>query len=339
MASKRKAQPRSKRELIIDSIEDRPGRARPGRGAIQDGLELEGMYVEFTPNGLQIREAVKIFGLDPERWTRDVLNTPGLPKPYLGDTHSVFTSVPCTRTSATQIDDRPDGALVTMEYGTGEGGFFGLAPIEDADRPELEINSRIESLQTNMHYVGDNNDNLVPIVLRDMITTPVEEGGTGEPVEITRGATVQTGIALTDLIYRRREKGLRVRGPLEGLTPGDIARLYVGSLNKTELLERPGEPGTGDPPYSWMCTAIAAVSTDGAETWSVVYQFSHHPLVYDTPFGRRGGWCAVASILDGEGNPHPDATTVGDGTLDNPGGRAFVRVHRAMEFDNLELYI
>jgi len=325
----------SRQETIKRLIQERIIKA--AGGASVGNVSLEGYYVEMSTTGIRIREVRLVTGLSAGR-PEDAILVEGIPRPDLGSTHHRFRWVPCTRTYAEMASpDSTTQAKVTSEFeidtSAGDGG---LITVPELVKPELEFSSTLQMEETNLHYYGDGNENLKPIILDQEfpIANPVEGGPTSHVITIS--PVVEFPIAMTEFTYRKHESARRRVGTHGTITVGDISILYTGTVNDREIFG-------GHPKYSWMCTAIIGASADGGATYQMAYQFQHHPKVYTRHKAGGGtevvgGWCKPVGILDDNGYPRPDLTE-GDGTLADAGGGAVVRLSPSSNFDDLQLYL
>jgi len=317
-----------KREAIRRLVKDQVNKASGGSAG---NVEIEGFYIEMTATGMRIKEVRTVQGLHRGR-PEDAILVEGIPRPDLGSMHHRLRWLPCTRTYAEMAN--PDSntiAKVTSEFEINDESFGDeIVTPGEVIKPELEFSSTVQMEETNQFYYGDGNDNVKDIVLSQNITL---EGST-EPTEVNISPIVEFPIAMTEFTYRRQEPSRRRVGSHGTISAGDIARLYVGTLNDRSVFQN-------DPKYSWLCTAIVGASNDGGTTYHMAYQFQHHPtrLPMRMPDGNYefvGGWCRLVGIPDDNGYPRPDLIQ-GDGTLSHPGGKAVVRLTRSSNFNDLQL--
>jgi len=322
-----------RKERAIELLENKGFRGPYLRPGERTGPNIVGQRVEFTSNGMRITEQWHVTGLDPDFWQVQALMVPGTPRPELATPHPFYTFLPCTRATAEPVEGSPTQALTTIEYGTPSEGFAGIIPPDPEDEPDISIRTTMQSFETNLHYLTDSggNEYRTPIRLQQSFIVEDPDSGTSTEVNVDQSPIVEVSLPMTTFVYRRTEFWERTSGDLVGQTIGDLARRFVGRVNGTHVF--------GDVLYSWMCTAIVGASSDGGRTYDVEYEFQHHPVVY-TGFNNEalGGWVTPVGITDEQGYPRPDLE-LGDGTADNPGGLAYVRVHRSDDFELLQLYI
>jgi hypothetical protein len=255
---------------------------------------------------------------------------PGIPAPFVSVVASI-DAAPLSTTSATvTISYEPIGLAGLTEtsidevVGTGTPGGA-----------RISIRTALQSVTTNKDQDGNR------IVLKhtryrwkETLEIPLPPGQAGPPTLIHRQGDlrpqvgeVQTFIPVVVLTFRRREP----------TNPRAKAMNFIGRVDPDTIF--------GDPSRSWMCTRLDGESTDGDQTWPVVYEFTRAvepkgPIIIDGVHQPSSGWDPVVSIYDYEHNtffedPVPELPVPTDGII----GIKQIKLALEADFEDLNLLV
>lgn len=302
------------------------------------------------PDGDELERHGQLFDLDATapgaRRLFDAKNDPKVPQRY--SPHPFIPFMTLSSRDFRPVTDSPTKVDVTLNY--KPFGLFGITDPQPGDEqtPRLTVDSSVQQVDTQF-FINDSGAK-EQIKLRhtfqnivfdtDKVRVPrlgdAYRGGVivespiyaripnthaffpseAEPnarnfvlapdIECEQVGTVSTPLAMEHVFFER----------IEDRDPHAKARQFDGKTNRS--------PVFGDAKHFWLCVAIRGSTTDGAQTFTVSYEFARNP---DT-------WNATAVYIDPDaGGPVPGAS------VENGDLKTGLRITGDIEFEDLNLRI
>lgn len=239
---------------------------------------LDGWTIEDGTSGFSETRVYDVYGLAGDVSARmyAALNDPAIPA--RGDPHPIVAGILVTRRSATPLE-KADAARVSVTYSRPSSNIASNEPGEDPG--VIEIGATLQNATT----VLDNEGNQVRVQYTEEETDEV----TGD---ITYTTLSQGGVA-----EYQQPVVLLSETRLESAPPLELARAYVGTVNRTRIWGYGAE--------QLLCTRIQGVSSDKGITYEVSYEFLANSV----------DWKAEFTYLDEDTGRPPDDLVTGVGIV------------------------